>query len=139
MYIAYVVFGLGLIVLLVVFLFAVKETEQFAFVHRRIEALFKDIQKGIDITAKTFEAANQKFHVQTQFNAEIARAVEKLKKDFEVIDVRQRTMEKKIISSERTVNLVFGKPIPVQMETVTNKPPNSGAGQSALIRPGVRT
>jgi hypothetical protein len=52
----------------------------------------------------------------------------KLVERVEILEVRQRSLEKKIISSERTVKLVFGAPIPVQHEAV------KGRGKAALIR-----
>lgn len=64
---------------------------------------------------------------------------EKFKKNLvnevEILQVRQRSMEKKIISSERTVNLVFGKPIPMQIENIPHTiiKQKRGRGRSALI------
>ena len=56
-------------------------------------------------------------------------------KEFEVMSIRQRTLEKKIIEANRTVNLVFGKPIPMQLENIPHQilKEKRGAGKGALI------
>lgn len=65
-----------------------------------------------------------------------------MKDGFDIMEVRQRSLEKKIISSERTVNLVFRGNIPLEHvpHTITKeKKPKRGAGRSALIPEGATT
>lgn len=60
----------------------------------------------------------------------------KIINDLEVLTVRQRSLEKKIIGAGRTVNLIFDRPIPMQIENIPHrkKPPvANGKGKKALI------
>lgn len=59
--------------------------------------------------------------------AKHAAVVDKLGKEFGVLEVRQRTMEKKILVSNRTVNVMFNGSIP------THTTGGRGYGKSALI------
>ena len=67
----------------------------------------------------------------------LGAALDELLKRNEVLEIRQRTLEKKIIEANRTVNLVFGKPIPVQMESIPHiinkQKRTTGKGRGALI------
>lgn len=59
-----------------------------------------------------------------------------MKSNLDIMEVRQRTLEKKIVSSERTVNLVFNGKVPVEHSNepiITMKKPKRGAGRGALI------
>lgn len=54
----------------------------------------------------------------------VAGVVKNLKTEIEILTVRQRSLDKKIISSERTVNFYFKNPVPMQVV---------GRGKKALI------
>lgn len=58
-----------------------------------------------------------------------------MKSNLDIMEVRQRSLEKKIISSERTVNLVFNGKVPVEMsnEPIITQKRKRGAGRGALI------
>lgn len=59
-----------------------------------------------------------------------------MKSGFDIMEVRQRTLEKKIIASERTVNLVFNGKVPVEHSNepiIKVKHQPKGRGKSALI------
>lgn len=74
---------------------------------------------------------NEKYQQQHAFNNGAVSEIDKLKKEFEILQVRQHTLEKRIITNERTVNLVFRGPVPVEV-TPTSKQ-KRGRGRSALI------
>lgn len=58
------------------------------------------------------------------FQKPLVETIKNLKVEMEILTVRQRSLDKKIISSERTVNFNFKSPIPMQM---------LGRGKKALI------
>lgn len=107
-----------------------------------IEKFCKDVKFDVDALPARFtnvESARreltQKYNELTNFNAQVAPVIDKIKKEFEVMVVRQHTMEKNIRGATRTVNLVFGKPIPVQMENIPHQVirEKKGRGKAALI------
>lgn len=107
-----------------------------------LEKFCKDIKTEVDAVPARFtnmESARReltaKYNELTNFNAQVAPVIDKLKKEFDVMQVRQHTMEKNIRGATRTVNLIFGKPIPVQMENIPHTviKQKKGRGAAALI------
>lgn len=114
-------------------------------------AVYEDCRKKIEIMMKSLDkyerslaacdsawktSLGEKYKEQHVFNANLAREVDRITKEFSVLEVRQRTLEKSIIRNERTVNLVFNKPIPVEhVPHIVNKEKKVGRGKSALLDP----
>lgn len=58
-----------------------------------------------------------------------------MKSNLDIMEVRQRSLEKKIVASERTVNLVFRGNVPLENipHTINKEKRKRGAGRGALI------
>lgn len=115
-------------------------TKAHAEAGKKIEIMMKSLEKyerslaACDSAWKT--SLGEKYKEQHVFNANLAREVDRITKEFSVLEVRQRTLEKSIIRNERTVNLVFNKPIPVEhVPHIVNKEKKVGRGKSALLDP----
>lgn len=59
-----------------------------------------------------------------------------MKQNLDIMEVRQRTLEKKIISSERTVNLVFTGKVPVEHSNEPVIKVKKPRGKAALFPEG---
>lgn len=114
---------------------------------KRVDALEKRVQE-LPVSALIVDMKNTRTRLEkeegqleelfTKFlesHGAIGKRFETFSKEFEVMSIRQRTLEKKIIEANRTVNLIFGKPIPVQMEHIPHTiiKEKKGRGRSALI------
>lgn len=72
----------------------------------------------------------------TRVDGKTEATFKSMKQNLDIMEVRQRTLEKKIVSSERTVNLVFRGNVPLENIPHTinkERKPKRGAGRSALI------
>lgn len=134
---------------------------------REIDFLRKGLQMEADrrdkflkliesVRAECLASLGEKYQQLSHFNADLAikidnqetkveetflvvrKEFEKFTKEFGVIEVRQRTMEKKIISNERTVNIRFNGPVPVEHvpHVVTKERKKRGLGRGAVIPEG---
>lgn len=89
------------------------------------------------------KGALQNYSKQAEFNArtgnEISRLtgeIDRLVKEYDTIHIRQRTLEKRIIGTERTVTVVFKGTVPIEDRTppIIVEKKKRGAGRGALIR-----
>lgn len=96
---------------------------------RQHNATLKREQLTLDSKIKTHgeDLQRQDSKTESTFKA--------MKQNLDIMEVRQRTLEKKIVSSERTINLVFRGNVPIeQMPHIVNKEKRKrGAGRGALI------
>ncbi len=107
----------------------------------RFDKLALDVKAGNDLSRKALAFSNdlddKLSTIKNDFNLvqnEHSRDLKKLKQDTEILQVRQHGLEKKIVSAERTVNLVFRGPIPVENVPHTIIKQKKGRGRAALIK-----
>lgn len=141
---AEVFFGvLILAVIIAMWIFSHKETESYSKISS------EQMQLRLDMVTKA--DFNQRFDklvgkVEEHFLAADAEASEirsdtvKLRKDFEVLDIRFHNMEKSAAGRNQTVFLKFDTPLPVMNFPRPGAPPkdpkkvSNGAGAGALIK-----
>lgn len=130
---------LGIVVFLAALIYASdRETKHRMKLENSIDALFEQTRLGTTMFKNHDDRINSTRGLVVDNLATIGKNWATLTKEFEIMQVRQRTLEKKIIEANRTVNLVFGKPIPMQLERVPHVPIRKqtikrGAGRGALI------
>ena len=149
----YVLLGFAAAMLVAaVFIYSKSDTNNFELVIEKIG----NVQKKVDDTAKAVENERTNteqivkdmatlFDQMGQFQSQLSNMKRdwydndnKLKKEFEIISVRQRTLEKRVAEvKSRTVNLNLSNPIMVDIiEKIKTPPPGKGVG-ALLQKSGV--
>lgn len=144
----YVLLGFAAAMLVAaVFIYSKSDTNNFELVLEKVG----NVQMKVDATAKAVETerANSDqivkdmaalFDQISQFQIQLSNAkhdwgteTNKMKSEFEIISVRQRTLEKRVSEvKNRTVNLNLSNPIMVDLIEKVKAPPGKGVG--ALLK-----
>ncbi len=102
---------------------------------KQLKALLERVPNQIKNAIALAETKPHQHGNYEEFNARVGQELKRLTGEFEVMTVRQRSLEKKMIGAERTVNLVFRGNVPVENvpHTVIKEKKTRGAGRGALI------